>query len=419
MSEPMKTLLAPDRNPSLEKYLARGGYASYPELFKRTPKEIVELVIASGLRGRGGAAFPTGKKWSFIPEKSLRPKYVVCNADEGEPGTFKDREILEGNPHLLIEGMVAAGYSISSHQGYIYIRGEFYAGYLRCLEAVNEARANGYLGKNIGGKFDFDIVVHRGAGAYICGEETALLDSLEGRRGQPRLKPPFPAVEGLYRGPTIVNNVETFTDVPVLLINGLEWYKSFGCPNSFGPKLFAISGNVLKPGVYELPLGTSLKELIFTRAGGLPKGRTLKAVIPGGSSTSLLTPDKIDIPINYDSVAKAGSALGSAGIIVIDDSNCMVMTAKILSEFYHHESCGKCTPCREGLSWIEKIYHRLESGEGQAKDVPLLLDLCDQIGGNTFCPLADGAIPIVRDTIENFPGEYEAHIAGNYCHHEA
>ncbi|MBF0501313.1 MAG: NADH-quinone oxidoreductase subunit NuoF [Candidatus Riflebacteria bacterium] len=415
MSEPMKTLLAPDRNPSLEKYLARGGYASYQELFKKSPKEVVDMVSTSGLRGRGGAGFPTGRKWSFIPEKSQRPKYVVCNADEGEPGTFKDREILEGNPHLLIEGMVACGYAIGSNQGYIYIRGEFYAGYLRCVEAVKEARAKGYLGQSINGKFAFDIIVHRGAGAYICGEETALLDSLEGERGQPRLKPPFPAVEGLFRGPTVVNNVETFASVPLLLINGLDWYKSFGSPNNYGPKLFAISGNVTKPGVYELPMGISFKDFIYKTAGGLPKGRTLKAVIPGGSSTSLLLPKQIDIPLDYDSIAKAGSSLGSAAIIVIDDSNCMVMTAKILTEFYHHESCGKCTPCREGLSWIEQIYHRLESGQGKASDIPLLLDLCDQIVGNTFCPLADGAVPIIHDTIIHFRSEYEAHIAGKCC----
>ncbi len=415
MSEPMKTLLAPDRDPSLKKFLARGGYASYPELFKKTPKEVVDLVSASNLRGRGGAGYPTGRKWGFITEKSAKPRFVVCNADEGEPGTFKDREILEGNPHLLIEGMVACGYAIGANHGYIYIRGEFYAGYLRCWEAVKEAREKGYLGKNIGGKFEFDITVHRGAGAYICGEETALLDSLEGLRGQPRLKPPFPAVEGLYHGPTIINNVETFANVPLLLINGLDWYKTFGSPNNYGPKLFAVSGNVMKPGVYELPMGYSFRDIIFKQAGGLPKGRNLKAVIPGGSSTNLLLPGQIDIPLDYDSVAKAGSALGSAGIIVFDDSNCMVMAAKILTEFYHHESCGKCTPCREGLSWIEQIYHRLESGKGKEKDIPLLIDLCDQMAGNTFCPLADGAVPIIRDTIKHFRSEYEAHIAGKCC----
>lgn len=411
----MKTLLSPERNPTLESFLSRGGYSSYSELFKRTPKEVIDLVISSQLRGRGGAGFPTGRKWSFIPEKSVRPKYVVCNADEGEPGTFKDREILEGNPHLLIEGMVACGYAIGANHGYIYIRGEFYAGYLRTVEAVNEARSKGFLGKQINGKFDFDLTVHRGAGAYICGEETALLDSLEGCRGQPRLKPPFPAIEGLYRGPTVINNVETLANIPLLLINGLDWYRSMGSPNNFGPKLLAISGKVVKPGVYELPMGTSLKELIFNHAGGIPENKSLKAVIPGGSSTPLLLPTQIDIPLDYDSVNKAGSSFGSAGIIVIDETVCMVMAAKILTEFYHHESCGKCTPCREGLSWVEQIYERLETGHGRKDDPELLLDLCDRIAGNTFCPLADGAVPIIRETVKHFRSEYDEHISGKCC----
>ena len=393
----------------LETYRKLGGYEALAEtLGKKTPDECIDLVKASGLRGRGGAGFPTGLKWSFVPKNSPKPKYIVCNADESEPGTFKDRELMEKNPHLLIEGMLLAGYAIGSHVGYIYLRGEFE--YIqRILDAaIAEARSAGVLGDNVmGSGFGFQLYTHLGAGAYICGEETALLSSLEGYRGQPRLKPPFPAVEGLYACPTVVNNVETLMAVPPIMKNGSAWYRQWGTEKSPGTKLLSVSGPVKRPGNYEVPLGMPLSQLINDLCGGMRDGMKLKAVIPGGSSVPLLPASQIDTGLDYESMNAVGTFLGSGGVIVIDDQTCIVDALYNVTRFYSHESCGKCTPCREGTFWLTEIFERLLAGNGTMADIDLLGDIADNIMGKSFCALGDAAAMPIQGALKHFRHEFE------------
>ncbi|MCL6561793.1 MAG: NADH-quinone oxidoreductase subunit NuoF [Firmicutes bacterium] len=396
-------------------YEAHGGYQSLRRALRDfTPEAVLELVKASGLRGRGGAGFPTGMKWSFLPNDG-RPRYLVVNSDEAEPGTFKDRELIEHNPHQLIEGMIISSYAIGSHDAYIYCRGEFLRGSEQLARAIREAYAHGYLGDNIlDSGFSLHIHLYRGAGAYICGEESALLESLEGKRGQPRLKPPFPAVAGLYGMPTIVNNVETIANVPVLVEKGADWYRSMGTEKSPGIKIMSVSGHVRRPGNYEVPLATPLRTLIEEYAGGVWPGK-LKAIIPGGSSVPLLTPDQIDTPLDYESMIAAGSMLGSGGCIVMNDETCMVWAAHRLVKFYRVESCGKCTPCREGTYWMTNILERLESGEGSQGDLEVLLDVADNIGGKCLCPLGDASLGFMVSAIRHFRDEFEAHVREHGC----
>jgi len=418
--DPIKILTANIDKPnstSIDVYIDAGGYKAAEKALKMKPDEITQIVKDSELRGRGGAGFPTGAKWGFVPKNAPKPTYLLCNADESEPGTFKDRLLIEKDPHLMIEGMIIAGYAISSNpMSYVYIRGEFYYGAMVLEKALAECRERGFLGKNIfGSGFDFDITVARGAGAYICGEETGLIESIEGKRGQPRVKPPFPAVIGAFGGPTVVQNVETLTCVPLIINNGAEWFKSFGSPKNTGPKLYCVSGTVKKPGVYEFPMGITIKELVFDHCGGVPDGRTLKAVIPGGASAPMLTADEIDIPLNFDALMKAGSMLGSAGIIVLDDSVCIVDAVWRLAKFFAHESCGQCTPCREGCNWLESILDRIERGGGRASDPDLLLDMSDNIGGKSLCALGDAAIGPVISSVKKFRSEYMHHIEQKSC----
>ena len=413
----MENILLKDNVAGLEGYFACGGYRPLKKALALKPADVIEEVKKSGLRGRGGAGFPTGLKWSFIPKDAPGPRYLVCNADEGEPGTFKDRELLLRNPHALIEGMAIAAYAIGALHGYIYIRGEF-AAEARLLEkAIADARAKGFIGKNIlGSGFDFELFVHPGAGAYICGEETALLESLEGFKGQPRLKPPFPAVKGLFASPTVINNVETLAAVPAIIEKGGEWYAAIGTPKSTGTKLFCVSGPVNKPGVYELPLGVTFRDLLEKSCGGMREGKKLKAVIPGGSSVPVLTAEEAwGVKLDYESLATAGSMLGSGGVIVIDESQCMVKLLQVLARFYHHESCGQCTPCREGCGWIEKILNRFEEGKASVKDIDLLYSVADGMQGRTICPLADAMAMPVMSFIKKFRSEFEAHAAGRCC----
>ena len=401
----------------LDVYLAHGGYAATRKaLTEHTPEQLVEMVKASNLRGRGGAGFPTGMKWSFLPKQSTKPVYLCVNADESEPGTFKDRIIIEQDPHQLLEGTIITAFAIRCHAAYIYIRGEFADG-ARVLErAIGEARAAGLLGKNVlGTGFDLDVWVHRGAGAYICGEETGLIESLEGKRAYPRIKPPFPATHGLFGSPTIVNNVETLACVPHIVLRGADWFRSIGPEKSPGPKLFCVSGHVVRPGTYELPMGTPLREIIYTHAGGIAGGRTLKGVIPGGASMPVFTPDEIDVPMDMDSVQKAGSFLGSAGIIVMDDTTCMVGALLVLSRFFHHESCGQCTPCREGTGWLHDVLVGLEEGQATPRDVDLLLNVAGNMMGNTICALADAAAMPTRAFVTKYRAEFEEHVAVGRC----
>ena len=383
---------------------------SFAPLQEFEPGQIVELVKASGLRGRGGAGFPTGVKWGFLPKQNTKPVYLVCNADEGEPGTFKDREIMLRAPHTLVEGMAIAARAIGCHTAYIYIRGEFHAEAASVSQAIKEAREAGLLGKNVMGLgWDFELHVTPGAGAYICGEETALLSSLEGRRGLPRNKPPFPAVEGLYGCPTIVNNVETLAVLPPILREGADWYIGLGTKASPGTKLFSVSGHVQRPGVYEVRLGTPLMALLEEDCGGLREGRSLKAVIPGGSSVPMLTADESrELKLDYEGCQEAGTMLGSGGIIVMDDSVSIPHAVANLSHFYAHESCGQCTPCREGTHWMNEIIQRLVRGEGQRKDLDLLLEICDRISFRTICALGDAATGPVRSSLTRFRHEWEA-----------
>jgi NADH-quinone oxidoreductase subunit F len=380
------------------------------------PNDVIEQVKASGLRGRGGAGFPTGMKWQFVLKDTPKPKYIACNADESEPGTFKDHLLMERNPHLLIEGCAIGCYAIGAKVAYIYIRGEFYHVQKQLQAAVDEAYQGGFLGKNIfGSGFDCDVYIHRGAGAYEAGEETALIESLEGKRAQPRIKPPFPAVSGLYNCPTAVNNVETLCNVPFIIAKGVDWFAAIGPEKNTGPKLYCVSGHVNKPGVFEASMDVTLRQLIFDHAGGMRDGRTLKAVIPGGSSTPVMLPDQIDVQASFDAIAKAGSMLGSAAIMALDDTTCMVWLAKNLLYFYRHESCGKCTPCREGADWLLKLLTRIEAGEGRMKDIDLLLDVCKNIAGKTLCPFGDAEVAPVISTIKHFRAEYEAHVREGRC----
>jgi len=401
----------------LDVYRAHGGYAQAQKaLTEQTPEQLVEMVKASNLRGRGGAGFPTGMKWSFLPKQSEKPVYLCVNADESEPGTFKDREIMEDDPHALLEGVLISSFAIKCHLAYIYIRGEMLLGYERLWTAVREAYDAGLFGKNIFGTgFDLDVVVHRGAGAYICGEETGLIESLEGKRAYPRIKPPFPATHGLFGCPTIVNNVETLVCVPHIVGRGADWFRSIGPEKSPGPKLFCVSGHIAKPGVYELPMGTPLREIIYDHAGGIPNGRTLKGVIPGGASMPVFTPAEIDVPMDMDSVQRAGSFLGSAGVIVMDDSVCMVWALLTLQQFFHHESCGQCTPCREGTGWMHTVLERLEAGRGAQADVDLLLNVAGNMMGNTICALADAAAMPTRAFVTKYRAEFEEHVRLRRC----
>jgi NADH-quinone oxidoreductase subunit F len=402
----------------IEVYRQNGGYEALAKaLNEYQPDEIVELMKQSGLRGRGGAGFPTGMKWSFLAKNDM-PRYLCCNADESEPGTFKDRMLMEKNPHMLIEGVLITSYACRVSTAFIYVRGELQLAAQQIERAVQEAYDAGLIGKNIlGTGFSVDIIVHRGAGAYICGEESALMESLEGRRGYPRLKPPFPAVIGLYGGPTVINNCETLCTIPSIIKNGAEWYSSFGTEKSKGTRVFCLSGQVKKPGNYELPLGTPLRTLIYDEAygGGILGDRELKAIIPGGSSTFLLGADKVDTPLDFESIAAAGSMLGSGGTIVINEDTCMVGTILRAVEFYRDESCGKCTPCREGTYWMTEILERLEHGHGSEKDMDLLKDICDNISGKSFCPLGDAATSLVTSGIRLFREEFEYHVKHGHC----
>ena len=398
----------------IDVYLMQDGYQALEKALKEmTPEGVIEEVKKSNLRGRGGAGFPTGMKWSFVPKDSPKPKYVICNADESEPGTCKDRPLMEMDPHQLIEGMVIAGRAIHSHHGFIYIRGE-YRYVLDIVDAaLAEAYARGYLGKNIlGSGFDFDLLAHTGAGAYECGEESALMESLEGKRGYPRIKPPFPAVVGLYGCPTIINNVETLSAVPAIIREGGDAYANRGTPKNGGTRMLCIAGHVNRPGIYEVPLGMNMKKFIYDVAGGIPGGKKLKAVIPGGSSCPLLAADEIDIPMDYDAVAKAGSMLGSGGMVIMDEDTCMVDMARRIMHFYAHESCGWCIPCREGTSWLHKMLERFHAGMGCPEDIEMIADLAKNMLGRTFCPLGDAAAMPTISIMKKWRGEFEDHLKG-------
>jgi len=389
-------------------YLSRGGYAAVGKALKMTSADVLGEVKKANLRGRGGAGFPAGVKWGFVPQNLPGPRYMCVNADEGEPGTFKDRYIMLHDPHLLLEGIVIASYAVGIHTAYIYIRGEYETVARRLEEAIAGAYLKNRLGKSIlGSGFDLDVFVHRGAGAYICGEETALLDSLEGKRGHPRLKPPFPAVVGLFDAPTVINNIETLANVPSIILNGAEWFVKQGLPKDGGTRLFGISGKVSKPGVYELPLGTSLRTLIEEHAGGMKEGCVLKAVVPGGLSAPILTAEEIDLPMDFDSLAGAGSMLGSGAVVVIDRETRMLDVLRITAKFYAHESCGQCTPCRIGTAWIHKIVTRMSEGRGEPDDIDTIISLASNIKGKTECPLGDAAAMPVLAICRKFRGELE------------
>jgi NADH-quinone oxidoreductase subunit F len=414
--EPVLTKYVREPNSfTIDFYLRHEGYEALRTALGKKPDEIIEMVKASGLRGRGGAGFPTGMKWQFV-DKKTEPRYIVCNADESEPGTFKDHLLMERNPHLLIEGCAIGCYAIGAKVAYIYVRGEFLHVQHVLEKAIEEAYARGVIGSNIfGSGFDCDVYVHRGAGAYEAGEETALLESLEGKRAQPRNKPPFPAVVGVYGKPTAVNNVETLCNVPSIVSKGAEWYAALGPEKNGGPKLYCVSGHVKKPGVFEASMNITLRELIEGYAGGVREGRKLKAVIPGGSSVPILMPDQLDTQASFDAIQKAGSLLGSAAIVVLDDTTCMVWLAENLLHFYRHESCGKCTPCREGTDWLYKILRRIERGEGQMRDLDMLQSISANIGGKTLCAFGDAAVTPVLTTLKHFRHEYEAHIKEGRC----
>ena len=402
----------------LADYVKRDGYAALKKIFaeKMAPEQVIDEVKKSALRGRGGAGFPTGLKWSFMPKNYEGDKYLVCNSDEGEPGTFKDRDILYHNPHQLIEGMIIAAYAMGIKTGYNYIHGEIFEVYERVDEALEEARAAGFLGENIlGSGFSFQLHNHMGYGAYICGEETALLESIEGKKGQPRFKPPFPASFGLYGKPTTINNTETFASVPWIILHGGEKYLELGRPNNGGTKLFSVSGHVNKPGNYEVPLGTPFAKLLEL-AGGMRGGRKLKACIPGGSSMPVLPGEvMMELDMDYDSIAKAGSYLGSGAVIIMDDTVCMVNALRRLSYFYYEESCGQCTPCREGTGWLYRVVDRIENGKGRNEDLDLLLSMTDNIQGRTICALGDAAAMPVRSFVRHFRDEFQYHIDHQKC----
>ena len=402
----------------IDRYVELGGYQAIRKvLADYTPEEVIEYTKESGLRGRGGAGFPTGMKWSFVPQGTGKPVYLCCNADESEPGTCKDRVIIERDPHQLIEGIMIAAYAVNCHLAFIYVRGEFAYG-VRVLErAVEEARSQGFLGSRIfGSGFDLDVIVHSGAGAYICGEETGLLESLEGKRGRPRQKPPFPAVEGLYGCPTVVNNVETLANLPHLFLRGNAWFQGIGTPpKNTGPKLYCVSGHVNKPAVVERELGIPLPELIYDTCGGIREGRELKGVIPGGSSVPILTPDEIDVKMDFDSLAAKGTLLGSAGVIVVDETACIVRLAMRTARFYAEESCGQCTQCREGTWWMEQVLHRIEHGRGTPDDLDVIEDMCGHMKGVTICVLSDACAMPVEAMLRKYREEFEFHVREKRC----
>ncbi|MEX0833694.1 MAG: NADH-quinone oxidoreductase subunit NuoF [Actinomycetota bacterium] len=400
---------------SIDGYLKTGGYEALGKALRMSPKELIDEVKASGLRGRGGAGFPTGTKWAFVPQDTGKPVYICANADESEPGTFNNRELIERDPHQFIEGLAIACWAVQCHTAFVYCRGEFLHPGQVLERAIREAYAKDFLGKKVAGTdFQLDIVLHRGAGAYICGEETALLESLEGFRGQPRLRPPFPAVEGLYKSPTVINNVETLANVPHIIDKGSEWYASIGTEGSKGTKIYSLSGKVERPGNYEAPMGTAAGELL-AMAGGVLGGHQTKAWTPGGSSTPFLTADHLGVGMDFESIADAGSLLGTGAMMVLDERDCMVEATRRLSRFYAHESCGKCTPCREGTWWVERILQRIEDGLGREEDIPLLEEVGGHILFKAFCALADGAVSPIQSSIKYFRDEYETHVRERRC----
>ena len=406
----LKNMETPGYTGSLADYERAGGYQALRKVVgKVPPAEITETVKKSGLRGRGGAGFPTGVKWGFLPKDYQGPKYLCCNADESEPGTFKDRQLIERDPHQMIEGMLIACYAIGVETAYIYIRGEFVLGAQILERALAEARTARYLGHNIlGTGTSIHIWVHRGAGAYICGEETALLESLEGKRGLPRVKPPFPATHGLYNKPTVVNNVETLANLPHIINRGAEWFAAIGSPpKSSGTRIFCVSGHVKRPGNFEVPMGITLRELIFEHAGGMRSDKPLKGIIPGGASASFFTPEHLDVKLDFESVAQAGSMLGSGGVTVMEEGTNMVWAALRLMEFFYHESCGKCTPCREGSSWLVQTMRRIVDGRGRKSDLETLVELCQNIAGRTVCAFGDAEVAPIMSTLKYWRHEYE------------
>ncbi|MEX5215281.1 MAG: NADH-quinone oxidoreductase subunit NuoF [Nitrospiraceae bacterium] len=406
----LKNMMQPGYSGSLADYERTGGYQALRQVLgKIAPAEVAAIVTKSGLRGRGGAGFPTGIKWGFLPKDYQGPRYLCCNADESEPGTFKDRQLMERDPHQVLEGIAIASYAIGSETSYIYIRGEFALGASILERAIAAARAAGYLGKNIWGSgITIEIYVHRGAGAYICGEETALLESLEGKRGLPRVKPPFPATHGLYGKPTVVNNVETLANLPHIITRGPEWFASIGSPpKSTGTRIFCVSGHVQRPGNYEVPMGITFRELIYGQAGGMRSDKPLKAFIPGGASAPFLTPDHLDVKMDFESVAQAGSMLGSGGVTVMEEGTSMVWAALRLMEFFYHESCGKCTPCREGSSWLTQTLRRILDKRGRLEDLETLADLCKNIAGRTVCAFGDAEVSPILSTLKYWRQEYE------------
>ena len=397
-------------------YVAKGGYEGLRRALGMSPAELIEELKSSGLRGRGGAGFPTGVKWSFVPQDTGKPTYVVCNFDESEPGTYNNRELVEREPHQLLEGLAIAAYAVQSHTAFIYCRGEFLWPGTVLQRAIAEAYGEGFFGRDVlGSGYDLDIVLHRGAGAYICGEETALLSSLEGFRGQPRLRPPFPAVEGLYESPTLINNVETLCFVPHILRRGAAWFAAIGPEKSPGTKVFSISGKVERPGNYELPMGTPFRVLLEEHAGGVLGGRALKAWTPGGSSTPLLTAEHVDVPLDFEAVQAAGSLLGTGAVMVMDETDCIVEATRRMLQFYAHESCGKCTPCREGTWWVSRVLARIEHGYGRPQDLDLIVDTADNMLFKSFCALADGAASPIQSSVKHFRKEYERHVAERRC----
>lgn len=400
----------------LDTYLKNKGYEGARKALQMTPAQIIDDIKKACLRGLGGAGFATGMKWSFIPKDNPKPKYLVVNADEGEPGTFKDKYILEQDPHALLEGIIITCYAIGSHKAYVYIRGEYLKSIKMLQAAIDEARQKGFLGKGImGTAFDLEVVIHQGAGAYICGEETALLESLEGKKGFPRLKPPFPAIVGLFGCPTVINNVETLACVAPIILNGSEWFLKLGCEKQGGNRVFCVSGHVNKPGIYELSAATTLRELIYDHAGGIRNGRQLKAVIPGGISAPILTPDQIDVKMDFDSLKAIGTMAGSGGVIVMDDTTDMVWAAMVAARFFAHESCGQCSPCREGSGWVYRNVKRIHDGHGRPVDLANLPGIINGIGGNTICAFGDAVTMSIGSYVSKFRHEFEAKIKENVC----
>jgi NADH-quinone oxidoreductase subunit F len=414
MSTPFEPILTRNvgvpNSETIKVYMERGGYTALRKALSQTPEQLIEQVRESGLRGRGGAGFPAGLKWGFMPKDDV-VKYVCINTDEGEPGTFKDRLLVEHDPHSVIEGAIIAAYAVGAQRAFIYIRGEFFLGVKRWIKAIDSAYRNGFLGEDIlGSGYSLDMSVHRGAGAYICGEETALINSLEGMRGEPRIKPPYPAESGLWGAPTLVHNVETLANIVPIVNRGADWFRNIGTERSTGSKLFCVSGHVRRRGNYELPLGTPLREIIFEHAGGMRGDKPFKACIPGGASTPVLTAEHLDVPMDFESVAAAGSMLGTGAIVVMEEGTDMVDVARRLMRFFVHESCGKCTPCRGGTRQLVDTLERIMGGQGQAKDIDLLHSICRNMVGHTFCPMGEAAVNPVLSTLERFPEEYEHYI---------